>query len=103
MIAPIERFCRTAASFSAIRPLVQLDEGIGIAVRKEDEALRQRLNRALRAILDDGTYERINARYFPFSIYRSTGGDRGVASPLPVENENVVGEISGPGAGAHHR
>ena len=46
-----------------------LDEGIGIAVRKEDDALRQRLNAALAAILADGTYARINARYFPFSIY----------------------------------
>lgn len=47
----------------------RLDEGIGIAVRKEDEALRQRLNMAIRAIRADGTYEKINARYFPFSIY----------------------------------
>ena len=47
----------------------RLDEGIGIAVRKEDDALRRHLNRALRAILADGSYEEINARYFPFSIY----------------------------------
>ena len=36
---------------------------------KEDEALRQRINQALRAILADGTYGKINARYFPFGIY----------------------------------
>ncbi len=47
----------------------RLDEGIGIAVRKEDDALRRRLNRALRTILADGSYDEINARYFPFSIY----------------------------------
>ena len=47
----------------------RLDEGIGIAVRKEDDALRRRLNRAIRAILADGAYKTINARYFPFSIY----------------------------------
>ena len=47
----------------------RLDEGIGIAVRHEDAALLSRLNGALQAILADGTYERINARYFPFSIY----------------------------------
>ena len=47
----------------------RLDEGIGIAVRKEDDTLRQRLNQAIEAILADGTYETINARYFPFSIY----------------------------------
>lgn len=47
----------------------RLDEGIGIAVRKDDPQLLRRLNEALRAILEDGTYEKINARYFPFSIY----------------------------------
>ena len=47
----------------------RLDEGIGIAVRQKDESLLSRLNGALKAILANGTYERINARYFPFSIY----------------------------------
>ncbi len=46
-----------------------LDEGIGIAVRKEDDALRLRLNQAIESIVSDGTYQKINARYFPFSIY----------------------------------
>ena len=45
-----------------------LDEGIGIAVRKEDAELREALNTALAEILADGTYAKINARYFPFSI-----------------------------------
>ena len=47
----------------------RIDEGIGIAVRKEDDTLRLRLNQAIGTILADGTYETINARYFPFSIY----------------------------------
>ena len=38
-------------------------------MRKEDEALRRRLNDAIRAILADGTHGTINARYFPFGIY----------------------------------
>jgi lysine/arginine/ornithine transport system substrate-binding protein len=42
--------------------------GTAIALRPEDAALRTALNRALAAILADGTYGRINARYFPFSI-----------------------------------
>jgi len=46
-----------------------LNEGIGIAVCKEDTELLHRLNEALRAILSDGAYEEINDRYFPFSIY----------------------------------
>ena len=57
------------ANFAYAGEPYRLDEGIGIAVRKEDETLRQRLNRAIRAILADGTYKTINARYFPFSIY----------------------------------
>ena len=57
------------AGFAYVGDGYRLDEGIGIAVRKEDEALRRRLNRALKAILADGTYGKINARYFPFSIY----------------------------------
>ncbi|MEH6387166.1 ABC transporter substrate-binding protein [Pseudomonas profundi] len=43
------------------------DDEIGIAVRKGDP-LRERLNKALAAIIEDGTYEEINAKYFPFSI-----------------------------------
>lgn len=45
-----------------------LDDGIGIAVRKEDNELRTALNTALAEIITDGTYAKINARYFPFSI-----------------------------------
>jgi polar amino acid transport system substrate-binding protein len=48
---------------------VYADDKIGIAVRKSDDALREKLNAALAAIIQNGTYETINARYFPFSIY----------------------------------
>ncbi len=57
------------ARFGFVGKGYHLDEGIGIAVRKEDDTLRRRLNMALGAILADGAYEKINARYFPFSIY----------------------------------
>ena len=42
---------------------------IGIAVRKGDDDLREKLNAALKAIREDGTYAKINAKYFPFDIY----------------------------------
>ncbi len=40
-----------------------------IAVREGDDELRTAINQALQTIRLDGTYDRINRRYFPFSIY----------------------------------
>lgn len=45
------------------------DAEAGIAVRKEDEELRQKLNAAIDAIVADGTYGKIVAKYFDFDIY----------------------------------
>ena len=44
-------------------------EGVGIAVRQEDNALRERLNKALAEIRADGTYKTINDKYFSIDIY----------------------------------
>jgi len=43
-------------------------DGAGIAVRKEDGDLKRELDEALATITEDGTYNMINAKYFPFSI-----------------------------------
>ncbi len=45
------------------------NDRIGIALRKGDAELREKLNSALQAIVADGTYKQINDKYFPFSIY----------------------------------
>ena len=42
---------------------------IGIAVRKGEDDLRTKLNQAIKDIVADGTYAKINAKYFPFPIY----------------------------------
>lgn len=55
--------------FEFIGEEVNIDDSIGIAVRKDDDELLERLNKALAAIVADGTYEKINSKYFPFSIY----------------------------------
>ena len=55
--------------FAFVGDKIDIDDKIGIALRKGDDDLRQRLNAALKAIVDDGTYAKINAKYFPFSIY----------------------------------
>jgi lysine-arginine-ornithine-binding protein len=44
-------------------------EGVGAGLRKEDTALRDMINRALAEIIADGTYKKINDKYFPFSVY----------------------------------
>ena len=58
-----------AGEFEFVGDEYYLDEGIGIALRKEDEDLRLLLNGAIQAILEDGTYASINARYFDFDLY----------------------------------
>ena len=44
-------------------------EGVGIALRQEDDDLRERLNKALQEIRDDGTYKTINDKYFAIDVY----------------------------------
>ncbi len=48
---------------------VSSDDSIGIAVRKGDTALAEKLNAAIDAIRANGKYAEINAKYFPFDIY----------------------------------
>lgn len=48
---------------------IDINDRISIAVRKTDPALLDELNSALIEIIENGTYQEINARYFPFSIY----------------------------------
>ncbi len=44
-------------------------EGIGIAVRKEDDDLRKMFNQAIKKIREKGIYQEINAKYFDFDVY----------------------------------
>ncbi len=56
------------AGFDFVGDSIDIDDKIGVAVRKGDKALRERLNAALKALVEDGTYKTINAKYFPFDI-----------------------------------
>lgn len=42
--------------------------GAGLAFRKDDDALRERVNAALAKIVSDGTYDTIRKKYFDFDI-----------------------------------
>lgn len=44
-------------------------DGIGIAVRKKDTALRDAMNQAILDMRADGSYKKINDKYFNFDIY----------------------------------
>ncbi|WP_310422919.1 transporter substrate-binding domain-containing protein [Mycoplana sp. BE70] len=45
-----------------------LGPGAGIAIRKSDQALQERFDAALKTIMENGVYDEINNRYFPFSL-----------------------------------
>ena len=44
-------------------------EGIGIAIRKGDDDLRELFNKAIKEIRANGTYQKINKKYFDFDVY----------------------------------
>jgi len=46
-----------------------LGQGVGVGVRKGDDALREAFNRGIAAIRANGVYDEITARYFASSIY----------------------------------
>ncbi|ALG69271.2 transporter substrate-binding domain-containing protein [Beggiatoa leptomitoformis] len=58
-----------AKDYAFTDEFIDFGDKIGIAFRKEDSALVKQFNAALADILRDGTYEKMNANYFPFSIY----------------------------------
>ncbi len=56
--------------FAQVGPAVNLGggAGVGIAVRKGDDALRQKINGALKAMMADGSYKKLATKYFDFDV-----------------------------------
>lgn len=58
--------------FAQVGPVVRLDTagggGVGIALRKDDGALREKINAALKGIRANGTYKKLADKYFDFDI-----------------------------------
>ena len=46
-----------------------LGPGVGIGLRKEDTELKGKLNAAIKAIRENGTYDAFSKKYFDFDIY----------------------------------
>jgi len=58
--------------FAVIGPRVEdfayLGGGSAVGIRKGRDELRERINAALKDMFEDGTYARINQKYWPFSV-----------------------------------
>jgi arginine/ornithine transport system substrate-binding protein len=56
--------------YAQVGPAVNLGggAGVGIAVRKNEESLRTRINAALKAIMADGSYKKLADKYFDFDV-----------------------------------
>ncbi len=52
----------------AAHDLAFYSPGIAVGLRKEDKELRETFNRAIDAVIADGSYDQIKAKYFPFDI-----------------------------------
>jgi polar amino acid transport system substrate-binding protein len=61
------------AGFDVLGPQIEEVEyfgiGVGVGLRKGNEALLKRINSAIRTITDDGSLERFALKHFPFSIH----------------------------------
>ncbi len=53
----------------AVTDKAYIGEGTALALRKQDKALAAKFNQAIKAIRDNGTYDKIAAKYFNFDIY----------------------------------
>jgi lysine-arginine-ornithine-binding protein len=75
MIAGDQGFLKTAQgkgySFvgDPVNDAKTLGKGAAIGFRKEDAALRQKVDQAIGTMLKDGTYKKIEQRYFHFDIF----------------------------------
>ncbi|CAN7341801.1 transporter substrate-binding domain-containing protein [Rhizobium sp. LjRoot30] len=43
--------------------------GVGVGIRKEDGALKEKINAAIKAIRANGTYDTFSKKYFDFDVY----------------------------------
>jgi ABC-type amino acid transport substrate-binding protein len=51
-----------------IKDTQTLGVGVSAGLRREDAKLREAFNKALGEIMSDGTYKKLNEKYFPFSL-----------------------------------
>jgi polar amino acid transport system substrate-binding protein len=68
-VYPAFDWLKDKKDFEFVGDKIDINDRIGIAVRKGEDKLRGAFNDALKKIRDNGTYAKLNAQYFPFDIY----------------------------------
>jgi lysine-arginine-ornithine-binding protein len=68
-IYPAYDWMKDKSDYEFVGEKVDIKDEIAIAVRKDDAKLLKAMNTALAAIRKNGTYAKLNAKYFPFDIY----------------------------------
>lgn len=59
-------------------------DGAGVALRKGNDALRLQFNKAISAIRANGTYQKIQDKYFDFDVYGNNAGAAAASVAKPV-------------------
>jgi lysine-arginine-ornithine-binding protein len=68
-VYPAFDWLKDKPTFEFVGDKIDLNDKIGIAIRKDDKELQASLNKALKTIRENGTYAKLNAKYFPFDIF----------------------------------
>lgn len=68
-IYPAMDWIKTNSGFMLAGEKIDVDDQIGIGIRQGQDDLKQAFNKAIEAIRTNGTYARINAKYFSADIY----------------------------------
>ena len=63
-----EQTILTKDGFKEVGEPVKLGEGVGVAMRKRDKELAEKINEALATLKEDGTYDEIMEKYFTYDI-----------------------------------
>ena len=66
---PLYDWLKENQGYEYVGDKIDINDQIGIAVRKNEAELRDALSAAIKAIRENGVYAEINAKYFPFDIY----------------------------------
>lgn len=79
---PLYDFLKTPEghAFELKGPAVIADDEVGIAGRRQDTDLMDRVNGALDRMIADGRYGRINRAYFPFDLLKRDGGQAAIGA-----------------------